>query len=123
MPATILSKLVKVMVFCPIAHGPCQGRMNCRLWIRGRLLNTDSKLLAANLARFVLTYDNPGTDTKQLTQDLSTIFWQEQGLPNIQRETLIDRYLRAKVNEVESLAAKWLKSPGFLDTLESEKNR
>ena len=100
------------MVFCPTARGPCQGRNNCPLWIRGRILYSDTKLLAAKLARFTFNFGNPPTP-KSLTSEIREAFWQEQGLSNIQREVLIDRYLREKVNEVEQLAQQWIQSPGF----------
>ncbi len=106
-----------MVVFCSIAQGPCQGRTNCRLWIRGRIQNTDSKLLAAQLARFTLNLSNP----KALTPDVKEAFWQDQGIPNIQREILIDRYLREKVAEVEELAQQWIQSPGFHETVLDEK--
>ncbi|MFW9984056.1 MAG: hypothetical protein ACFFCB_04925 [Candidatus Odinarchaeota archaeon] len=109
------------MVFCPIARGHCQGRTNCRLWIRGRLLNTDSKLLAAQLARYA--FDQPAArgNPRKLTSEQSEGFWRDKGIPNIRREILIDRYLRAKVNEVETIAVQWLESPGFHETVLAEK--
>jgi hypothetical protein len=100
------------VVFCPTARGPCPGRANCRLWIRGRILYTDSKLLAAQLARFVLKKANPES-SRTIPTKAREIFWQNQGIPNIQREIIIDRYLREKVNEVETLALNWIRSPGF----------
>lgn len=109
------------MVFCPIARGPCQGRNNCRLWIRGRLLITDSKLLAAQLARYALDQPTARGNPRKLTSERSEGFWRDKGIPNIHREVLIDRYLRAKVNEVEAIAVQWLESPGFHETVLAEK--
>ncbi|MFX1319136.1 MAG: hypothetical protein ACFE9D_01700 [Promethearchaeota archaeon] len=104
------------MVFCPTVHGPCIGRAKCRLWIRGRILYTDSKLLAAQLARFTLEQDNTNTP-QPITPKIRDTFWQNQGIPNIQREIIVDRYLREKVIEVERLAEKWVQSPGFHKTI------
>lgn len=108
------------MVFCSIARGPCQGRANCRLWIRGRILNTDSKLLAVKLSRFILNQDT-STNPKTLTPELTKAFWQDQGIANIQREVIIDRYLREKVIEVEELATQWVQSSGFHEKVFVEK--
>ena len=108
------------MVFCPTARGPCKGRANCRLWIRGRILYTDSKLLAAQLARWALQQTNL-TPTKDLTPVIREGFWEDLGLPNIQREIVMDRYLREKVAEVEQLALQWIQSPGFHETILEEK--
>ena len=109
------------MVFCPIAQGPCQGRSNCRLWIRGRLLSTDSKLLAAQLARYAIDHPTSRGNPRKLTSDQSEVFWRDKGIPNIHREVLIDRYLRAKVDEVETIAVQWLESSGFHETVLAEK--
>ena len=109
------------MVFCPIAQGHCQGRNNCRLWIRGRLLSTDSKLLAAQLARFAFAQPTTRGNQRKLTPEQSEGFWNDKGIPNIHREVLIDRYLRAKVDEVETIAVQWLDSPGFHETVLAEK--
>ncbi|MFX1301688.1 MAG: hypothetical protein ACFFAL_01610 [Promethearchaeota archaeon] len=109
------------MVFCPIARGPCQGRHNCRLWIRGRLLNTDSKLLAAQLARYAIDQPTARGNPQKLASKQSEGFWRDKGIPNIHREILIDRYLRAKVNEVETLAVQWLESSGFHKAIFAEK--
>ena len=111
------------MVFCPIARGPCQGRNNCRLWIRGRLLNTDSKLLAAQLARYAINQSVARGNPRKLTPEQSEGFWRDRGIPNIHREVLIDRYLRAKVDEVETIAVQWLESPGFHEVFFTEKSQ
>lgn len=103
-------------MFCPTAGGHCQGRAKCRLWIRGRILYTDSKQLAAQLARNLLET----TKTQPLLiipQEAREAFWASQGLPDIQREILIDRYLREKVTEVETLASEWIQSPAFLESM------
>ncbi|MFX1577177.1 MAG: hypothetical protein ACFFCF_08370 [Promethearchaeota archaeon] len=100
------------MVFCPTAGGPCQGRDKCRIWIRGRILYTDSKLLAVQLAESVIEHNTSG-DLHTIPMESRTAFWQNQGISNIQREILIDRYLREKVEEVETLAVQWLQSAGF----------
>ena len=107
-------------MFCPTAQGPCQGRSKCRLWIRGRILYTDTKLLAAKLARFTLSKENHSSP-KTITSEIHDAFWKEQGLSNIQREVLLDRYLREKVIEVEQLAQQWIQSPGFHETILDEK--
>ncbi|MDO8124480.1 MAG: hypothetical protein Q6364_08895 [Candidatus Hermodarchaeota archaeon] len=109
------------MVFCSIARGPCQGRTNCRLWIRGRLLCTDSKLLAAQLARYVIDQPIARGNPRKLSSEQSEGFWRDKGIPNIHREILIDRYLRAKVDEVETIAAQWLESPGFHEAVLAKK--
>ena len=109
------------MVFCPIAQGPCQGRANCRLWIRGRLLSTDSKLLAAQLARYAINQPTARGNPRKLTHRQSEGFWSDKGIPNIHREVLSDRYLKAKVNEVETIAVQWLESPGFHEAILAEK--
>lgn len=96
------------------------GRANCRLWIRGRILYTDSKLLAAQLARFALAWNNPKSP-QMITTKIREAFWQNEGIPNIQHETIVDRYLREKVAEVEKLAHEWIQSPGFHETLLAEK--
>ena len=108
------------MFFCLTARGPCTGRANCRLWIRGRILYTDSKLLAAQLARFTLNQDYPKPPAT-ISSQIREAFWQNQGIPNIRRETLIDRYLREKIAEVEILANKWIQSPGFHEITLDEK--
>jgi hypothetical protein len=76
----------------------------------------DTKQLAAQLARFVLTTVD--------IQPQSTIplaaredFWATLGIPDIRREIIIDRYLREKVTEVEELATEWIRSPGFHETI------
>ncbi|MFW9987011.1 MAG: hypothetical protein ACFFDJ_10660 [Candidatus Odinarchaeota archaeon] len=108
------------MVFCPFARGDCQGRVNCRIWIRGRIHNTDTKLLAAKLARFVL-HQKPGPKNPQkLTPELTTAFWETQRISNISREVISDRYLREKVFEVEEIATQWLASPGFQESVIQE---
>ncbi len=104
------------MVFCPTANGPCVGRAKCRLWIRGRILYTDSKLLAAQLARFTLEQDNTNTP-QSITPKIRDTFWQNKGISNIRQEIIVDRYLREKVVEVERLAEKWVQSPGFQKTI------
>ncbi len=109
------------MVFCPIARGPCQGRTNCRIWIRGRLLSTDSKLLAAQLARFALDQPPARGNPRKLTSEQSEDFWRDKGIPNIRREVIIDRYLKAKVNEVETIAVQWLESSGFYEAVLAER--
>ena len=109
------------MVFCPIARGPCQGRTNCRLWIRGRLLSTDSKLLAAQLARYALDKSTTRGNPRKLTSEQSEGFWYDKGIPNIHREVHSDRYLKAKVDEVETIAIQWLESPGFHEAVLAEK--
>jgi hypothetical protein len=105
------------VVFCPIAGGLCQGRSKCRLWIRGRILNSDTKLLAAQLARFLLQDKSPQSHSAPGHDDFTVAFWQAQGLADIRREVLMDRFLDRKVREIEILAAEWVKSPGFLETL------
>ena len=105
------------MVFCPIARGSCPGRKKCRLWTRGRIIATDTKLLARRLASFVLTKTSlsnkiPGNSSK-IPTELANAFWKKEGIPNIKQVCIIDRYLTAKVSEVEALATKWLSSPGF----------
>ncbi|MFW9830736.1 MAG: hypothetical protein ACFFD8_03080 [Candidatus Thorarchaeota archaeon] len=97
------------MVFCPIARGYCCGRINCRLWIRGRILNTDSKFLAAELAQFSLQH-HAQTNPRLIAPEISKEFWENQGIPNIYREIIIDRYLREKVTEVEEQAIQWVQS-------------
>jgi hypothetical protein len=106
--------------FCPIARGPCQGRANCRLWIRGRIHNTDSKLLATQLARFIQKSGYTQSNPHGLNPELTEVFWQNKGIPNIRHEIIIDRYLRAKVTEVEEMAVQWLASPGFQKKLSGE---
>ncbi|MFX0078995.1 MAG: hypothetical protein ACFE8O_07090 [Candidatus Hermodarchaeota archaeon] len=109
------------MAFCPIARGPCQGRTNCRLWIRGRLLITDSKLLAAQLARYAIDQPTDRRNPRKIIPEHSEDFWRDKGIPNIYREVLIDRYLKAKVTEVEAIAVQWLESPGFHEAVLAEK--
>ncbi len=113
---------VPYLVFCPIAHGSCPGRKKCLLWTRGRIQNMDSKLLAAKLARFILSHSksnpSPKLNSDKVSTDLSNQFWKEEGLPNISRLLLIDRYLAEKVQEVEALAGKWIKSSGFHATIQ-----
>jgi hypothetical protein len=108
------------VVFCPMAGGPCQGRSKCRLWIRGRILNSDSKLLAAQLARFLLEHEIPPSQSNPVNDEFTEAFWETQGLADIRREVLMDRFLGEKVREIEILAAKWVQSPGFLETLEAK---
>jgi hypothetical protein len=103
------------VVFCPTARGPCVGRAKCPLWIRGRILYTDSKLLAAKLAHFVLDQDNTKA-SHGIPQEIRDAFWHNQGISNIQHEIIVDRYLREKVVEVEKMAKKWVQSPGFQAT-------
>jgi hypothetical protein len=107
------------VVFCPTARGPCVGRANCRLWIRGRIIYTDSKLLAAKLARFALEQDYTKAP-HGITEEIRDTFWHNQGISNIQHEIIVDRYLREKVIEVEKLAKKWVQSPGFHATILSK---
>jgi hypothetical protein len=109
------------VIFCPIARGPCQGRTNCRLWIRGRLLSTDSKLLAGQLARYALNQLAARRNPRKLTTKQSEGFWHDKGIPNIHREVLSDRYLKEKVDEVETIAIQWLESPGFHEAVLAEK--
>lgn len=106
-----------IVVFCPFACGTCQGRSKCRLWTRARIINTDSKQLASQLARFILSQENPIKKELDFTIEEANAFWEKQGITNIRRAMAADRYLRTKVEEVENLAAKWLLSPGFLTTL------
>ncbi len=108
------------MGFCPIARGDCQGRANCRIWVRGRIHKTDTKLLAAQLARFALQEKRDQTNPLILTPKLTAPFWENHGIPNINREVIIDRYLRKKVSEVEEMAAQWLASPGFHESVINE---
>ena len=108
------------MDFCPIARGPCQGRAKCRLWIRGRITHTDTKLLASQLAQYTLRYSSPERENPEISAEVTSSFWNEQGLNNIGRERLIDRYLNAKVEEVEALANQWLSSPGFIEVFLKE---
>lgn len=110
-------------MFCPLAGGPCQGRSNCRLWVRGRILNTDSKLLAAQLARFLVQEKTILAQSNPKNSEFTHAFWQSQGLADIHREVIIDRYLAEKVREVEDLANRWAKSPGFLKTLVANKTK
>ena len=104
-------------MFSPIAGGPCQGRSKCRLWIRGRILNSDSKLLAAQLARFLLDERISPAQSNAEDAEFTLAFWQTQGLEDIRHEVIMDRFLDLKVREIEALAAQWVKSPGFLETL------
>lgn len=106
-----------IVVFCPIARGKCQGQSKCRLWTRARIINTDSKQLASQLARFISSQDNPIQKGLELTVEEANVFWEKQGINNIRQAMAADRYLRKKVEDVEDLAAKWLLSPGFLATL------
>ncbi len=108
------------MVFCPNARGPCPGRVECKLWIRGRILYTDSKLLAAQLSRLIFDSDNPHPSLR-LTPRILETFWKDQGIPNIQNVIVSDRYLREKVAEVEALAQLWIQSSGFHKKLLDEK--
>ena len=55
-----------------------------------------------------------------ITPEIQEAFWLEQGLPNIRREVLLDRYLREKVGEVEQLATQWIQSPGFHERILNE---
>ena len=112
------------MVFCPVAGGPCQGRSKCRFWIRGRILYTDSKQLAAQLARHILETTKAQLPST-IPQEAREAFWASHGLTDIQREIVIDRYLREKVTEVEALAAEWVHSTAFHGTIlqkQSEKS-
>jgi hypothetical protein len=52
-----------------------------------------------------------------MSRETRDAFWEKEGIPNIQREIIIDRYLREKVAEVEQLAQEWVRSPGFHETL------
>ena len=111
------------MVFCPFAGGSCQGRSKCRLWIRGCILNSDSKLLAAQLARFLLDeQDSPAQDTSE-DDEFTLVFWQTQGLEDVRREIIMDRFLGEKIREIEALAAEWVESPGFLKTLDLKESK
>ena len=112
------------MVFCPIAKGQCRGRAKCPAWSRGRLIATDSKLLATRLAKYILTHSS---DTRQddgkplkITPEASAVFWEKEGVPEIASTCLRDRYLAAKVSEVEELASQWLTSPAFRASLTTE---
>ena len=104
-------------MFCPFAGGSCQGRSKCRLWIRGRILNSDSKLLAAQLARFLLNEKRSSAQNTSEDGEFTLAFWQAQGLEDVRREIILDRFLGEKIREIEALAAEWVKSPGFLETL------
>lgn len=112
------------MVFCPIAKGPCQGRAKCPAWTRGRLIATDTKLLATRLAKYILlhtpkTAQGDGKPLKIPSKESAT-FWEEEGVSDIRATCIRDRYLAAKVAEVEALAADWIASPGFRTSLAVE---
>lgn len=112
------------MVFCPIAKGYCKGRAKCPAWSRGRLIATDSKLLATRLAKYILihapgTWSDDGKPLKIPPKESAT-FWEEEGIPDIEATCLRDRYLAAKVSEVEALAAQWIASPAFRASLSIE---
>ncbi len=109
------------MVYCPFAQGQCRGRANCLIWIKGRLLNTDSKLIATKLAQFLLN-TKAQTHSGSFNPIVADTFWKKQGIPNIRQEILRDRYLKAKVSEVETLAKQWLKSSSFFNP-KSKKNK
>jgi hypothetical protein len=74
--------------------------------------------MAAKLARFLL--DERTSPNQSVSEDVefTQAFWEAQGLDDIRREVIMDRFLRAKVREIEVLAVRWLKSPGFLETLD-----
>ncbi|MFX1475716.1 MAG: hypothetical protein ACFFCO_09625 [Promethearchaeota archaeon] len=111
------------MVFCPIAKGQCQGRAKCPAWSRGRLIATDTKLLATRLAKHILVHapESRLNDGKpKLPPKEVATFWEEEGVPEIEATCLRDRYLAAKVAAVEALAAKWLSSPGFRASISPE---
>lgn len=108
------------MVFCPLANGQCKGQVNCQLWVRGRLLKTDSKILAAELLRFIIHQNNSSKTTGTTTNELSARYWKNKGISNIHREIIIDRYLKEKVKEVETLVAQRLDSSGFHKCLLNE---
>ena len=93
------------MVFCPIAKGPCQGRVKCPAWSRGRLIATDTKLLATRLAKYILihapeTIPGDGKPLKIPSEESAT-FWEEEGVSDIAATCIRDRYLAAKVAEVQ----------------------
>ena len=111
------------MVFCPFAGGSCQGPSKCRLWIRGRILNSDSKLLAAQLARFLLDDKRSSAQNTSEVEEFTLAFWQAQGLEDVRREVIMDRFLGEKIREIEALAAEWVKSPGFLETLDLKESK
>jgi len=102
--------------FCPIAKGDCPGRSKCPLWIRARIINTDTKQLATRLAKFILqnNFNNQQSSNPQkISQQINTNFWEKEGIPDIKQTCIRDRYLNQKVLEVEALANKWLSSPAF----------
>jgi hypothetical protein len=88
------------------------------------LIATDSKLLATRLAKHVLAHspDSRQDDGKPLkiTPEDSATFWEEEGVPDVAATCLRDRYLAAKVSEVEALAAQWIASPAFRARLTTE---
>ncbi len=53
--------------------------------------------------------------------ELSERYWINKGIHNIHRQIIIDRYLKEKIKEVESLVAQWLASPGFHEYLFNDK--
>jgi hypothetical protein len=87
------------------------------------LIATDTKLLATRLAKHILVH---APDTKlddgepKLPPEHAASFWEDEGIPDIRATCLRDRYLAAKVAEVEVLALTWIASPGFRARLTTE---
>ncbi len=81
-------------------------------------------MLATRLAKHILTHApsiklDDGKPLKIPPKESAT-FWEKEGIPDVAATCHRDRYLAAKVSEVEALAAQWIASPAFRASLQTE---